>query len=42
MRLRHEISKVTRDYFNSIGFVEIKTLILAKSTPEGARDFLFT
>ncbi|MCK5567267.1 MAG: aspartate--tRNA ligase [Actinomycetia bacterium] len=40
MRLRHEITKVTRDYFNSIGFVEIETPILAKSTPEGARDFL--
>ena len=40
IRLRHEISKTTRDYFNSIGFIEVETPILAKSTPEGARDFL--
>lgn len=40
IRLRHEITKTTRDYFNSIGFVEVETPILAKSTPEGARDFL--
>ena len=40
IRLRHEITKMTRDYFNSIGFVEVETPILAKSTPEGARDFL--
>jgi len=40
LRLRHNIARVTRDYFNSCGFVEIETPILAKSTPEGARDFL--
>ena len=40
IRLRHEIAKVTRDYFNSTGFIEVETPILAKSTPEGARDFL--
>ncbi|MFC2160001.1 aspartate--tRNA ligase, partial [Actinomycetota bacterium] len=40
IRFRHEISKTTREYFNSIGFIEVETPILAKSTPEGARDFL--
>ncbi len=38
--LRHQITKVIRDYFDSNGFVEIETPILIKSTPEGARDFL--
>ena len=40
IRLRHDITKITRDYFNSVGFIEVETPILAKSTPEGARDFL--
>lgn len=38
--LRHKIAKVTRDYFDENGFVEIETPMLIKSTPEGARDFL--
>ena len=38
--LRHQITKVIRDYFDSNGFIEIETPILIKSTPEGARDFL--
>ena len=38
--MRHRIVKITRDYFDAQGFVEIETPMLIKSTPEGARDFL--
>ena len=38
--LRHETTKVIREYFNSQGFLEIETPVLTKSTPEGARDYL--
>src|SRR5262245_27392703 len=40
MGLRHRIAMATRAYFDANGFWEIETPILAKSTPEGARDFL--
>jgi aspartyl-tRNA synthetase len=38
--LRHRVSMAIRKYFDANGFWEIETPILAKSTPEGARDFL--
>ena len=37
---RHLVAKAVRDYFDSMGFLEIETPVLAKSTPEGARDYL--
>jgi len=40
LRLRHRVTKATRDYFDGQGFLEIETPILSNPTPEGARDFL--
>ena len=38
--MRHQIAKVTREYFYENGFLEIETPMMMKSTPEGARDYL--
>ncbi|MDF2653588.1 MAG: aspS [Bacillota bacterium] len=40
LTFRHQISKITREYFDSEGFTEVETPILCKPTPEGARDYL--
>jgi len=40
LRIRHKVTMITREYFDKLGFWEIETPMLAKSTPEGARDFL--
>ena len=40
LELRHKIAHETRNYLNDLGFMEIETPYLIKSTPEGARDFV--
>ncbi|MCK5541872.1 MAG: aspartate--tRNA ligase [Desulfobacterales bacterium] len=38
--IRSAVAKIIRDYFDDLGFLDIETPVLTKSTPEGARDYL--
>lgn len=40
LRLRHKTSQSIRNYLDTVGFTEVETPMLFKSTPEGAREFL--